>query len=95
MDKLDVTRVELITKEWRQYVNMNVKSCELSYQDNNRTLKIFVDREQPQIEKLEPLQLQKETAKLCWWIGISTTWTSEQWKINELIEAVNLLLSKQ
>jgi len=38
-----ITRVEIIDNEWRQYVNMNCENVELLYQDNNRTLKIFLN----------------------------------------------------
>ena len=37
-----VTRVEVIDSNGRAYVNMDVESCELSYQDKGRTLKIFI-----------------------------------------------------
>jgi hypothetical protein len=37
-----VTRLEVITPTGRQYVNMNVSDLELSYQDDGRTLKLFV-----------------------------------------------------
>jgi hypothetical protein len=37
-----VTRLEVITSKGRQYVNMNVSDLELSYQDDGRTLKLFV-----------------------------------------------------
>ena len=47
MDKIDVTRVELITNNWRQYVNMSVETCEIDYQDWWKTLKIFVDWREP------------------------------------------------
>lgn len=38
----EITRVEVIDKKGRSYVNMNVKGLELSYQDNDRTLKLFI-----------------------------------------------------
>ena len=38
----EVTRVEVIDKNGRAYVNMNVKFVELQLQDNKRTLKVFI-----------------------------------------------------
>jgi hypothetical protein len=44
MDKnKKVTRIEVIDKQGRQYVKWNC-SIELSYQDDDRTLKIFVNK---------------------------------------------------
>ncbi len=40
-----VTRVEIIDDEGRQYVNTNAKNVKLSLQDEERTLKIFINRE--------------------------------------------------
>ena len=37
-----VTRFEVIDKKGRSYTDYNVKSIELSYQDDGRTLKIFI-----------------------------------------------------
>jgi len=37
-----VTRLEIINDEGRAYVNMDVKDMKLSYQDNSKTLKIFI-----------------------------------------------------
>jgi hypothetical protein len=37
-----VTRLEVITSDGRQYVNIDVNDLELSYQDDGRTLKLFV-----------------------------------------------------
>lgn len=42
VDQENITRVEVIDKNGRKYVNTNVKECILSYQDNNKTLKIFL-----------------------------------------------------
>lgn len=40
-----VTRVEVIDQEGRSYVNWDVRNrVELSYQDDGRTLKIFISR---------------------------------------------------
>lgn len=39
----DVTRVEVVDKNGRSYVNMNAKNVRLSYQDNGKTLKVFID----------------------------------------------------
>lgn len=38
-----ITRVEIIDKDGRTYVNMKAKDFELSYQDDGKTLKIFID----------------------------------------------------
>jgi len=38
-----ITRVEIINNEWRQYINMSCENVLLSYQDNNKTLKIFLN----------------------------------------------------
>jgi hypothetical protein len=43
MHKLDeVTRVEVITREGRAYVNWMAEGVSLSFQDEGRTLKVFV-----------------------------------------------------
>ena len=44
MDIENVTRVEVIDNSGRSYVNMGVKSLQLSYQDDGRTLKLFINR---------------------------------------------------
>lgn len=42
-----VTRVEVIDEKGRSYVNWNPdNNIELSFQDNNRTLKIFIKKEE-------------------------------------------------
>lgn len=42
----DLTRVEVIDQNGRSYVNWkDDNNVELSYQDNNRTLKIFIKNE--------------------------------------------------
>lgn len=38
----NVTRVEVIDKDGRSYVNYDVSKCDIMLQDNDRTLKIFV-----------------------------------------------------
>jgi hypothetical protein len=38
-----VTRVEIIDDEGRQYVNTNTSNVKLSLQDEERTLKIFIN----------------------------------------------------
>ena len=38
-----ITRVEVIDKTGRAYVNRETHSLELSLQDNNRTLKLFLN----------------------------------------------------
>jgi hypothetical protein len=44
-EKPKVTRVEVIEKNLgRQYVKHDIENCELSYQDEDRTLKIFINR---------------------------------------------------
>ena len=40
-----VTRVEVIDNDGRRYVKYNVKSVNLSLQDDERTLKLFVEYE--------------------------------------------------
>lgn len=37
-----VTRVEVIDKNWRSYVNRATHTIELSMQDDGRTLKLFL-----------------------------------------------------
>jgi len=37
-----VTRVEIIDENWRQYTNYNCERVILSFQDNKKTLKIFL-----------------------------------------------------
>ena len=37
-----ITRVEIIDETGRVYVNNDVESCQLMFQDDNRTLKIFL-----------------------------------------------------
>ena len=37
-----VTRLEVIDESGRAYVRWNLESIQVSFQDNNRTLKIFV-----------------------------------------------------
>ena len=44
-----VNRVEIITKDGRQYVGHMLDSVELSYQDDGRTLKIFIDLENKEL----------------------------------------------
>lgn len=39
----NVARVELIDKDGRKYANCSCKKVGLSLQDNERTLKIFID----------------------------------------------------
>lgn len=42
----DCNRIEIIEKDkGRQYTNYNVKDVEISFQDDNRTLKIFINYE--------------------------------------------------
>lgn len=38
-----VTRVEVIWKEWREYVNIETHSIQLSLQDEWRTMKLFIN----------------------------------------------------
>ena len=39
----DITRVEVIDQDWRNYVNWRKNNrVELSYQDDGKTLKIFI-----------------------------------------------------
>ena len=39
---IGVTRLEVISPEGRQYVNVNISELELSFQDDGRTLKLFI-----------------------------------------------------
>jgi len=41
----DVTRVEIIEKSGRVYTNYDCKKVVVSFQDNNKTLKIFINDE--------------------------------------------------
>lgn len=41
----DVTRVEVIDNDGRVYVKYNVKDIEMSFQDNCKTLKLFIKYE--------------------------------------------------
>lgn len=43
VDTTKLTRVEVIDKDGRSYVKMDAKRVELSVQDKERTLKIFID----------------------------------------------------
>lgn len=49
----EISRVEVIdhSKEGRAYVNMKAKDVELLFQDNNRTLKIFLKTSTPTSDK--------------------------------------------
>lgn len=38
-----VTRLEVIGDKGREYVNMNIPKLRLHYQDNGKTLKIFIN----------------------------------------------------
>lgn len=38
-----VTRVEVIDKSWRSYSNRNTHLIELQFQDDGRTLKLFLN----------------------------------------------------
>ena len=38
-----VTRLEVIDKNWRSYVNRDTNSIEIALQDNGRTLKLFLN----------------------------------------------------
>jgi len=42
MECLDVTRVEVIDQHGRAYTAYEVSNVKISFQDNNRTLKIFL-----------------------------------------------------
>ncbi|MGL5979351.1 MAG: hypothetical protein ACRCZY_00445, partial [Phocaeicola sp.] len=37
-----VNRIEVITEDGRAYTNYDVASCEVAYQDNSKTMKIFI-----------------------------------------------------
>ena len=39
----NVKHVEVIDSNGRAYVNLNAKNVRLSYQDDGRTLKVFID----------------------------------------------------
>jgi len=42
-DLASITRVEVIDKTGRAYTNMKAENVSLSFQDDNRTLKVFID----------------------------------------------------
>lgn len=42
--RANVTRIEVISEDGREYVNVNCKVDGFSYQDNNKTLKIFINK---------------------------------------------------
>ena len=46
LDTREVTRVEVIDENWRQYTNYNCTLVNLSFQDNSRTLKVFINSNQ-------------------------------------------------
>ena len=57
-----VTRVEVIDEDGRSYVNWNDNNkVELSFQDNERTLKVFISRVNP--DEREPHSLITKTLK--------------------------------
>lgn len=39
----EVTRVEVIDKTGRAYTNMKATNVKISFQDDNRTIKVFID----------------------------------------------------
>jgi hypothetical protein len=49
-----VTRVEVIDQDGRSYVNWNDNNkVELSFQDDGRTLKVFISNREKSLEELE------------------------------------------
>lgn len=38
-----ITRFEVIDKDWRSYTEYDVKGLQISMQDENRTMKIFIN----------------------------------------------------
>ena len=42
MQTTKVTRLEIISENGREYVNMNCELEDLSYQDDGKTLKVFI-----------------------------------------------------
>jgi hypothetical protein len=49
-----VTRVEVIDQEGRSYVNWDDNNkVELSFQDNEKTLKVFISNREKSLEELE------------------------------------------
>jgi len=52
--KSKVTRIEVIWSSWREYTNMKCRLDQLQYQDNWRTLKIFISN-------------KKKWKELKWW----------------------------
>jgi len=57
-----VTRVEIIDQDGRSYVNWNGNNkVELSFQDDKRTLKVFISRVNP--DEREPHSLITKTLK--------------------------------
>ena len=45
MECSGVTRVEVIDEHGRAYTAYEVSNVKISFQDNNRTLKIFLDKQ--------------------------------------------------
>ncbi|MEM8796877.1 MAG: hypothetical protein AAGE89_09760 [Pseudomonadota bacterium] len=39
----DVTRVEVISEKGRDYVNLNCRNVQIEFQDDGKTLKIFLN----------------------------------------------------
>jgi hypothetical protein len=57
-----VTRIEIIDQDGRSYVNWNDNNkVELSFQDDKRTLKVFISRVNP--DEREPHSLITKTLK--------------------------------
>lgn len=51
MNYKNITRVEIIDEKGRSYLNWNKDNVvELSFQDNNRTLKIFISKKRNETE---------------------------------------------
>lgn len=42
IDSSQVTRVEVIDQSWRQYTNYDCSHVEVQFQDNNKTIKVFL-----------------------------------------------------
>lgn len=56
LDDNDINRVEVIDEDGRSYVNMRCKDVKISLQDNESTLKIFLENDKyipPSREELE------------------------------------------
>ena len=67
-----VTRVEIIDQEGRSYVNWDENNkVELSFQDDGRTLKVFISNREEKMTKFydRPMNFFEKLHSGWWWIG--------------------------